>query len=186
VLTVSASSLVERAILRATRTRPLAVVCLESRPAREGVALAERLAAVGCRVTLVADAAGPAQVAGVDAVLLGCDTLAPSGLIHKVGTLGLALAARRFGVPVYALTGPEKLLPAPVRGALDDGGPPDEVLEGGCVGAGVTVANRFFDLTPLDLLTGVVLPAGVVDGAEAGRQAAGRRVHPALADLLAC
>jgi translation initiation factor 2B subunit (eIF-2B alpha/beta/delta family) len=190
VLTISASSLVERAILAAAQGRSLAVVCLESRPAGEGVALAERLAAAGCRITLAVDAAGPRLVAEAGAVLLGCDTLTPAGLVHKVGTLGLALAARRFGVPVYALTGPEKLLPRPVRGALADGGPPDEPFAtspaGSSTGArpDLTVANPYFDLTPLDLLTGVVLPDVVLDPAEAGRRAAGRKVHPALADLL--
>jgi len=152
--------------------------------------LAERLAAAGCRVTLAVDAAGPSLVQDVGAVLLGCDTLATGGLVHKVGTLGLALAARRFGVPVYALTGPEKLLPALVRGALGDGGPPDEPFALGSPGAaagvqpGLTVANPYFDLTPLDLLAGVVLPDGLLAPSEAGRRAADRAVHPALADLL--
>ena len=59
-LTISASSLVERAILAAAGAgRGPRIVCLESRPALEGVALAGRLAAAGLRVTLVTDAAGP-------------------------------------------------------------------------------------------------------------------------------
>jgi translation initiation factor eIF-2B subunit delta len=182
VLTISASSLVERTILAAVATTPLAAICLESRPAREGAALAERLAEAGCTVTLAVDAAGPALVAEASAVLLGCDTLAPGGLVHKIGTFGLALAARQFGVPVYALAGPEKLLPALVRGALADGGPPEEIVW--ARPPALAVSNRYFDLTPLDLLTGVVPPDGILDPAEAGRRAAARPVHPALADLL--
>jgi translation initiation factor 2B subunit (eIF-2B alpha/beta/delta family) len=93
---------------------------------------------------------------------------------------------RHVGVPAYALTGPEKLLPRLVRGALDDGGPPEDVLGMSLSGttAGLRVTNPYFDLTPLDLLKGVILPEGVVGPEEAGRRAADRPVHPVLADLL--
>ena len=182
ILTVSASSLVERALLTIAGAGPLAIICLESRPAREGAALAQRLAAAGCPVTLAVDAAGPALVAEADLILLGCDTLTPTGLVHKIGTLGLALSAQHRDIPVYALAGPEKLLPSLVRGALADGGPPEEILDAQL--AGLTVVNQYFDLTPLDLLDGVVLPDGPRAAHEASHRAATVRVHPALADLL--
>ena len=178
-LTISASSLVERALRAAT---PRRVICLESRPANEGVALATRLSAAGLDVTLVSDAAGPSAAAQADLVLLGGDTLSPSGLIHKIGTLGLALAARHHGVPVYALCGREKRLPAPLRGALADGGPPEELLADAPPGLAVT--NPYFDLTSLDLIKGVVGPTAILPGADAGRRARRVAVHPSLGDLL--
>jgi translation initiation factor 2B subunit (eIF-2B alpha/beta/delta family) len=182
ILTISASSLVERAILAAASAMPLAVVCLESRPACEGVALATRLATAGCTVTLAIDAAGPALVADVDAVLLGCDTLAPPGLVHKIGTFGVALVAQRRGVPVYVLAGSEKLLPSIARGALADGGPPSELLT--TKQPRLAVVNHYFDLTPLDLLAGVILPDGLYGPADVSHRAAAVTVHPSLADLL--
>jgi len=102
--------------------------------------------------------------------------------VHKIGTLGLAVSAHHHGIPVYALAGPEKLLPSLVRGALADGGRPDEILD--TQPAGLAVVNRYFDLTPLDLLAGVVLPEGPLRAAEIRRCTAAVRVHPALADLL--
>jgi translation initiation factor 2B subunit (eIF-2B alpha/beta/delta family) len=46
------------------------------------------------------------------------------------------------------------------------------------------VANPYFDLTPLDMLTGVILPDGILDPSDAAARAASRPVHLALADLL--
>ena len=122
------------------------------------------------------------MVARAGLVLLGGDTLSPAGLVHKVGTLGLALAARRHGAAVYALVGREKWLPAPVRGALDDGGPPGELLPG--APPGLAIANPYFDLTPLDLIDGIVGPTRRRPAAEAGRLAERVVVHPALRDLV--
>jgi translation initiation factor 2B subunit (eIF-2B alpha/beta/delta family) len=180
VVTLSASSLVERTIMRARRVGR--VICLESRPACEGVDLAGRLAQAGVPTTLVSDAAGPSVVAHASLVLLGGDTLAPAGLVHKVGTLGLALAARRPGIRVYALCGEEKWLPALLRGALDDGGPPQELVPDPA--AGLSVENPYFDLTPLELLDGIVGSDGVVDPSEAGRRAEAITIHEQLRGLL--
>jgi translation initiation factor 2B subunit (eIF-2B alpha/beta/delta family) len=184
VVTISASSLVERALLAGVGRPGLTVACLESRPMLEGAVLARRLADAGLRVIVTLDALGPAIVGGARLVLIGGDTLAPEGLVHKAGTFGLALAARRAGVPVYALVGPEKLLPAVPPGALADGGGPEELLPAALLAdapPGLRVVAPYFDLSPLELLTGVVTPDGVVEPAEAARQAAAVRLHPALA-----
>lgn len=193
VFTLSASSLVERALLRLHREgRGVRVVCFESRPLREGAALAARLGAAGVPTELWIDAAaarcvarGAAGARGERAsvVLVGADTLAPAGLLHKIGTLGLALAARAAGVPLYALAGTEKLLPALVAGALDQPRPAGQVLRG--APAGLAVVNRYFDLTPLALLTGVVTAEGVRAPEAVGAAAAAVRLHAALAAELA-
>jgi translation initiation factor 2B subunit (eIF-2B alpha/beta/delta family) len=182
VVTVSASSLVERALIGTLRTGGPKIICLESRPACEGVALAERLASAGLHVTVVSDAAGPSSVERARVVLLGADTLAPTGLVHKVGTLSLVLAARHFGAFVYTLCGDEKLMPAPLRGALSDGGPPEQVVA--TAPPGVSVVNPFFDLTPLPLLDAVVGASGIRTPAAAAGAARRVTVHPALIDLL--
>jgi translation initiation factor 2B subunit (eIF-2B alpha/beta/delta family) len=183
VLTISASSLVERALLGASTRAQLQVVCLESRPMLEGTALACRLAEAGLAVTLTLDALGPTLAREVDLVLVGGDTLAPPGLLHKVGTFGVALAARQAGVPVYALVGPEKLLPALPSAALSDGGTPDELLSASTAAGrphGLRVQVPYFDLTPLDLLAGVVMPDGIVSAADAAERARSVRLHPRI------
>jgi translation initiation factor 2B subunit (eIF-2B alpha/beta/delta family) len=159
VLTLSASSLVERTLLRAHRDgRGPRVICPESRPGREGAELARRLAAAGVPTELWVDAAAARCLATTSLVLVGADTLAPAGLVHKIGTLGLALTARDRGVPVYTVAGSEKLLPALVGGALTQHRPASEVLRR--APRGVLVANYYYDLTPLSLLAGAVTEHG--------------------------
>ena len=100
----SASSLVAEALQQAHAAGGVRqVTCTGSRPAGEGVTLARRLGEAGLPVRLVIDAAAASLLPECDLVLLGADTVCAEGLVHKIGTLGLALAAQNFGVPVYAL-----------------------------------------------------------------------------------
>jgi translation initiation factor 2B subunit (eIF-2B alpha/beta/delta family) len=193
VLTISHSAVVMEAIRNAASLRPKVVVtCLESRPGGEGAVAASSLAGPSVGIRLAADSAAARLMQETDLVLVGGDTLSPSGLLHKIGTLGVSLAARERDVPVYALMGSAKFLPASVRGWEEDGGPDNEVsteplpevLHDQPMGT-VKVWNRYFDLTPLDLLTGVVSERGLLSPQEAASQAAALPVHPWLQDLLA-
>jgi translation initiation factor eIF-2B subunit delta len=183
VLTLSASSLVERA-LRAAHADGLRfrVICLESRPGREGAALAARLAAAGIPTALWIDAAAGRCLATANLVIVGADTVAPAGLVHKIGTEGLALAAHQRGVPVYALADPAKLLPALVAGALTQRRPASELLRG--ARGKVVVENYYYDLTPLDLLAGAVVGETLLTPAAAAAATAAVRLHAALAPEL--
>src|SRR5262249_40735107 len=163
--------------------RAFRVLCLEARPRREGAALAARLAGAGIATELWVDAAAARCVGTASVVFVGADTIAPCGLIHKIGTLGRALAARERGVPVYALAGPEKLLPGPVAGALTQRRPGREVLRG--APGGLAVANYYFDLTPLELLAGAVVGAEVLTPAAVARATAAIGIPPALEGELA-
>jgi translation initiation factor 2B subunit (eIF-2B alpha/beta/delta family) len=184
LLTLSASSLVERAVLAAQNMgRRVHVVCLESRPGREGAVLAARLADAGVPTELWIDAAAARCVAGAQAVLVGADTVAPAGLVHKLGTLGLALAARQHGVPVYALAGATKLLPGLVDGALTQRRPASEIARG--THRNLRIENYYYDLTPLALLDGLVVGGDLCRPAQVAASAAAVGLHPLLAALLA-
>ncbi|MFQ5810510.1 MAG: translation initiation factor eIF-2B [Armatimonadota bacterium] len=161
-MTHSFSSVVLRWLLEAHRRgRCAEVYCTESRPMLEGVALAGQLAAEGIRVTLIADAAAAGCLAQVDAVGIGADGITPGGLVNKVGTYPLALAAARAGVPVYALCGSEKILgPGCIQPRLDEPEDAAELLPHPL--PGVRVYNTYFELTPLSCLTAVATEGGVV------------------------
>ncbi|MFQ6132762.1 MAG: translation initiation factor eIF-2B [Armatimonadota bacterium] len=162
VLTISRSSTVLACFEAALREgRHLRVICPESRPMCEGVALARALAGMGAEVMLISDGMATPQAERADLVLVGGDALTEQGLVNKAGTYGLALAAREAGVPLYAACGREKLLP-PDCAHLFGEDPHDaaellpEPIEG------VEALNLYFDLTPLDLLTGVITEEGVL------------------------
>lgn len=183
VLTHSASSLVADVLLRAHAAGGVSeVICTESRPAREGVELARRLGAAGMRVLLVTDAAAPALLSRCEVVLIGADAVGTGGLLHKVGTFGLALAARDLGVPVYALATDEKLLPAacgdvppiPARDPAELLAPP---------APGVRVCNRYYDRTPRALLSGILTEEGRRGDADIRARLRQIVVHPRLVRL---
>jgi translation initiation factor 2B subunit (eIF-2B alpha/beta/delta family) len=158
VLTISLSSTVlETLKLAQAQGKRIQVICPESRPLREGLQLAQKLAQTSVKVTLCVDALAPSLIADCDLVLVGGDALAPEGLVNKCGTYPLALAARRQNVPFVAAISQLKFLerfePEWIREM-----PPDEVLDEPA--EAVRVLNRYFDLTPLDLLTRVVTEEG--------------------------
>ena len=121
VVTLSLSSSVLRALCSApadpdapAKPRLRVTVC-ESRPLREGVTTAARCAEAGHTVELITDAAAGVHLdalAGNSAalVLVGADAITPSGgVINKVGTRLLALAAADARVPLYVIATTDKV-----------------------------------------------------------------------------
>jgi len=174
VLTLSRSGTVRRALLDAPGLERAFVA--ESRPAREGVGVAERLAS-GCDVTLHTDAAVAHVLANheVDAVVVGADAvLADGSVVNKTGTRTAALAAEREGVPLRIVCAADKI--SPDADPHLESGPRGAVYDGG---ADLEVLNPTFDVTPPDLVSGIRTERGVLD-TEAVRAVA--REHAALRD----
>jgi translation initiation factor eIF-2B subunit delta len=161
VLTHSRSSTVLAALqLAANRGRLAEVVCTESRPSYEGRTVAATLAQEGIRTTLITDSAAAHFMGRVNLVMVGADSVSRDGLVNKMGTYAIALAARDQGVPLYALCGTEKFLPIDYpyfRIAPQD---PQEVWPEHP--QGVEVLNLYFDVTPLEYVSGVVTEQGVL------------------------
>jgi translation initiation factor 2B subunit (eIF-2B alpha/beta/delta family) len=162
VLTHSASSSVEEALLLAHRQGlKLSVVCTETRPMLEGRDMAERLAGAGLDVTLIVDAGIALAVQESDVCLVGADAIGLGGVVNKLGTWSMALAARETGVPIYVLCSTLKFWPAAAgkgprleRYDLHDA---REVYDGL---APLRVHNRYFEYTPLDWFTAFLTDAG--------------------------
>jgi translation initiation factor eIF-2B subunit delta len=141
--------------------QPIEVICPEGRPLCEGLRTAKALGAKGIRTRLVLDSAAPSLLGECDVVVVGADAVTPEGVVNKIGTYALALAARERNVPFYVLAGQEKFLPSPLRIEERD---PKEITQEAIPNG--SVENRYFDCTPLDLITGVVTQEGVIPGKE--------------------
>lgn len=150
VLTLSRSGTVLEA-LRSAEPAP-EVFVVESHPGREGIAVAEALAEAEIDVSLLPDAAVAPALAqrAIDAVLVGADTVRPSGaVVNKVGTRGTALAAQHEEVPVYVACSTDKIA---VEDAVRiEGADPKTIYDGP---APIGVWAPLFDETPPDLVTG--------------------------------
>ncbi len=144
ILVHSFSSVVYEAIVRSQGVR---VIATESRPKNEGVELAKRLHKKGVEVELVIDGAAPFMVQEVDIVLFGADGIGEFGVVHKVGSLPIALAAKFYDKPVVVLAHSKKFWPhgfvLPPQPLQD----PQEVC-----GCDVKVRNFYFDITPLKIV----------------------------------
>ena len=156
VLTLSRSGTVLAALQQADPAP--SVVVAESRPLREGVGVAETLAGSGLDTTLITDAATGLVLAEseVDAVLVGADTILPSGaVVNKTGTYPIALAARDADVPVYAAAACDKVQSGDAP-HLEHGAPSD-VYDGPIA---LAVRNPTFDVTPAALVDTLLTDRG--------------------------
>ena len=147
----------------------ISVIATETRPLLQGARLtAFELAHDKIPVKIVCDSAA-AQVLSrgvVDKVLVGADRILRTGHVtNKIGTLPIALAAEFYGVPFYTA--------APVS-TLDFSTDPSKVIieerdqrevlsfKGVPVGPrGVKALNPAFDITPPELVAGIVTNRGV-------------------------
>lgn len=179
IMTHSRSSTVLRALFLAKeKGRDFAILCTESRPIYEGRQLAKQLAQQGIDVTLVTDAAVAHSVNQVDLVMVGADSISSKGLVNKMGTHALALAANAHGVPFYALCGRQKLLPSDYPHMENELKDPREVWED--PPDGVTVLNYYFDLTPLEFVSAVVTEKGLLGRADVLKMLSQLQTHKLL------
>lgn len=149
---------------------PLSVIACETRPYLQGARLtAWECVQEGIPCTLITDnMAGHLISRGeVDVVIVGADRVAANGdTANKIGTYGLAVLAKRHGVPFY-VAAPLSTFDA----ATPDGSkipieerPAHEVT--GYRGTrwapeGVKVRNPAFDVTPAELITGIICEKGI-------------------------
>lgn len=185
VLTYSNSTAVRLALWRAmAEGKAFVVVCSESRPMNEGVALAKFLAERGVPVYLVVDAGLSDWLGIADLVLVGADGVFSTGIVNKIGTEPLLQAARRIGVPAYVLADSSKWLPDRLdRCWRVRKEPPAEITA--LRHPNLVIHNRYFDWSPLNLVTGIVWEGGVARPSEIHRRIARLPVSRPLVSLLA-
>jgi methylthioribose-1-phosphate isomerase len=159
---------------------PLHVWVSETRPRNQGAKLtAWELAQAGIPHTLVADGAAGylMQTGRVDCCIVGSDRTAANGdVCNKIGTYPKALAAKASGIPFYVALplstfdwscssgagipveerDPEELLTCVGR---DPTGDTIKVL---VANAGSPGFNPAFDITPAELVTGLITECGIV------------------------
>ncbi|MFC4375192.1 S-methyl-5-thioribose-1-phosphate isomerase [Nocardia halotolerans] len=143
----------------------------ETRPLLQGARLtAWELAEAGIphRLTIDSAAAWAMATGQVDAVLVGADRITANGdVANKIGTFGLALAARHHGLPFLVVAPESTRDTAMATGAqivVEQRAAAEVTGFGGVATAptGTAVFNPAFDVTPAELVTAVVTENGVV------------------------
>lgn len=143
----------------------------ETRPLLQGARLTTyELDKAGVDVTLICDnmASTVMKKGWVQAVFVGCDRVAANGdVANKIGTSGVAVLAKHYGIPFYVL-GPSSTIDADCPDGEHisiEERDPDEIkekfYEKPMAPDGVKCFNPAFDVTDHELITGIITEKGV-------------------------
>jgi methylthioribose-1-phosphate isomerase len=142
----------------------------ETRPLLQGSRItAYELKENGVPVTVICDNMAPVVLSQkkIDACIVGADRIAANGdTANKIGTLGVAIAAKHFNVPFY-VAAPTSTIDLATKTGADipiEERAAAEVAEFGArptAPQGVDIYNPAFDVTPADLITAIITEHGV-------------------------
>lgn len=159
-------------VIRAAREsgKRLSVIATETRPVMQGSRLtAFELLHDGIDVSLITDnAVGHMMAMGaINHVIVGADRVLHTGhVFNKIGTYQVAILANKHNVPFYVA--------APLSTFDFESNPDDVIIEDRSVDEvvkvgkkriapkGVRVFNPAFDMTPPELITGIITQKGVL------------------------
>jgi methylthioribose-1-phosphate isomerase len=143
----------------------------ESRPLLQGSRLTSwELQQAGVDVTVITDnmAAHIMSKGLIDMVIVGTDRIAANGdVANKIGTLGVAILAKHFGIPFYVASPFSTIdLDTPTGDdiTIEERGD-EEVTHFGhrrTAPEGIKVRNPAFDVTPNELVTGIITDKGLI------------------------
>ena len=149
----------------------LRLYCDETRPLLQGARLtAFEGMALGLDTTLLCDnmASSLMKEGKVDIIIVGCDRVAANGdTANKIGTSGVAILAKHYGVPFY-VCGPSSSIDMALKSGAEipiEHRAPEEVTElwyaQRMAPAGVKVYNPAFDVTDAALIAGIITEHGI-------------------------
>ena len=149
----------------------ISVIADETRPFLQGARLtAWEMVQEGIPVTLISDnMSGHMMSHGeIDAIVVGTDRVAGNGdVANKIGTYMVAVLARRHDIPFYVAC-PLSTIDRSILSGADipiEERPKSEVTgfqDTQWAAKGISVRNPAFDVTPADLVTGIITEKGVI------------------------
>lgn len=158
-------------VLRAAHDegKNIKVICDETRPLCQGARLSVfEMQEENIPVKLAVDsAAGHLMQKGmVNKVIVGADRIAKGGVANKIGSLMVALAAKRFDIPFY-VAAPKSTFDFEnsIYDVEIEERDADEVIYFGnsrVAPEGTEVENPAFDIIPSDLITGIITEEGII------------------------
>ena len=149
----------------------ISVIADETRPFLQGARLtAWEMVQEGIPITLISDnMSGHLMSTGeVDAIVVGTDRVAGNGdVANKIGTYMVAVLAKRHNIPFYVAC-PLSTIDRSISSGEDipiEERPISEVTgyqDNHWAAEGISVRNPAFDVTPADLVTGIITEKGVI------------------------
>ncbi|MGM7720066.1 S-methyl-5-thioribose-1-phosphate isomerase [Metabacillus sp. Hm71] len=153
------------------QNKELKVFACETRPVLQGSRLTTwELMQAGVDVTLITDnmAAHTIKSKNISAIIVGADRIAANGdTANKIGTFNLALLANAFNIPFYVAAPLSTFDPSIANGEqipIEERNPKEVTELNGVQIApeGVKVFNPAFDVTPNNLIAGIITEKGII------------------------
>ena len=159
-------------VFRAARDagKSINVICDETRPRGQGASLSVwEMQQENIPVKLIPDvASGFLMSQGkIDKVVIGADRIAKGGVVNKIGSFMVAMAAKQHDVPFYVAAPLSTFdMESSIFDTVIEERDGDEVRYYG--GAricpkGTEVINPAFDITPSEFITGIITENGIID-----------------------
>ena len=159
-------------VFRAARDagKNINVICDETRPRGQGASLSVwEMQQENIPVKLIPDvASGFLMSQGkIDKVVIGADRIAKGGVVNKIGSFMVAMAAKQHGVPFYVAAPLSTFdFDASIFDTVIEERDGDEVRYYGdarICPEGTEVINPAFDITPSEFITGIITENGIID-----------------------
>ena len=159
-------------VIRAAHSqgKDINVICDETRPRGQGARLSVwEMQQENIPVKLIPDvASGFLMSQGkIDKVVIGADRIAKGGVVNKIGSFMVAMAAKQHDVPFYVAAPLSTFdMDASIFDTIIEERDGDEVRY--YCGAricpeGTEVINPAFDITPSEFITGIITENGIMD-----------------------
>lgn len=145
----------------------ISLYCCETRPYFQGSRLTATVCSqMGFDTTVITDnmVGYVMENIGIDVFTCASDVITCDGhVVNKVGTMQIAVLAKRFGVPVYVTGEPDTGHPdrASVTIEMRDGASVLSAMGRPTAAEGVRGIYPAFDITPPELVTGIVTEDGI-------------------------
>ena len=146
------------------------VICDETRPRGQGASLSVwEMQQENIPVKLIPDVASGylMSIGKIDKVVIGADRVARDGAVNKIGSFLVALAAKRFNIPFYVVA-PLSTYDRDISifdTEIEERDPDEVIYYGGSriCPKNTEVINPAFDITPKELITGIITEKGIID-----------------------
>lgn len=145
------------------------VICDETRPRGQGASLSVwEMQQENIPVKLIPDVASGYLMSQkiIDKVVIGADRIAKGGVVNKIGSFMVALAAKNFNIPFY-VAAPLSTFDkeANIFDTIIEERDGDEVRYYGnsrICPKGTEVINPAFDIVPSEFITGIITEKGII------------------------
>jgi len=145
------------------------IIATETRPLFQGRITVKELLDGGLEnVTMIVDSAAASVIndpkRNIAGILIGADLLTETGLVNKIGSLAIIVAARSRNIPVYCFSTLLKYDPRPFDPSLIETRNPKEIWAE--APSDLKLYDPAFDYTPYLSDVTVVTEAGMIKGSE--------------------